>query len=1360
MIRRTSDVTERHRSWLELVDRDGPFVAIPALKRVWPQGIGSLSDASLMALRDAKPDFDRAWDRWTTAVARAGQDAAALDDADAAYRGARDKWVAVVLQDVAGWGAHLTWDTASLPGGTPTAKSPNHDVTVTATGALVRNGVVGALVLAVDPVTSLRQPGTDGWSAGPIDRMDALLRSSSVPIGIVTDGRWWALVSAQDGVMTASGVVDAQTWIEERDTRDAFFELIAPKRFFGGAEADRLPALFQESVTAAEEITVALGTQVRRAVELLVTAFSESALDSRAAGRPDPLPANKGEVYEGAVTAMMRVVFLLFAEERSMMPQTPLFTEAYGISDELDDLDQRDRDESSEALDATHHTWHRLLATSHALYTGVNTEDMRLPSYGGSLFDPARFSFLTALDDRGALAVTVSDRVMLEVLRSVQYATVSKEYRRISFRDIDVEQIGYIYEGLLGYTAVEVDEVTLGLVGAEGEEPEAPLSVLDDLWENHGDDVSAIAALRDWIKAEQSGATAKSAAQLKKLLAESDAEVLAERDRALLSITRDEDLLGRLRPYAGIIRRDLRNRPVVIQPGGLAVAETPSRANAGAHYTPKSLAQEVVHHALEPLVYQPGPHQTSDRDQWKPIASYEILDLKVADIACGSGAFLVAAAEYLAGKYIEALHREGDHTKSGRELEIYARRQVVANCLYGADINGMAVEMCKLSLWLVSLDPDQPFSFVDDKILHGNSLLGITDLDQLEALHIDPKRSKTFTGASGRAKAFSSGALFGSGSEATGVELLDVRGVIRRAIDLRKRLATPVDETDPQRNTNAKNRLWRDYQKLVDQLSTVADGVIAAGLRLGGKPGKQLDEAYDNLRIAVDSAFVGGSVDSTMLSGIVQSGLTPEVATGYERWRPLHWAIAVPDVMERGGFDAVIGNPPFLGGSAISGSSGGNVRDWLSNVIAGRRKGNADIVAYFILRAVGILGDGGSLGLIATNSIAQGRSREVALDEIVANGFVITRAIQSRPWPAESANLEYAAVWGATSSVLDGAQRVLDGKPVGSISTLLEPATRISGWPIATRPNRDVAFEGCKLTGSGFILDPVEARRWVEKDAKNIEVLFPYLTGEDLNQRPDGSASRWVIDFNDRIEVDAAGYGNPYSRVLSAVKPERQKNNRKLYRDRWWQFGERRPGLRRAIADLDEVLVIARVSKSVMPVRVSTGQVFSDATVVFATESFADQAVLSSSLHQMWAIKYGSGMRNDPRYTPSDVFETFPRPEPTERLAEIGKTLDTERRAIMLEQNLGLTKLYNRINDPEIADADDPDVARLREIHVELDQAVIAAYGWDDVPLDHGFHTYRQMTRWTVSPAARVEILDRLLEENHRRAALEAEQAK
>jgi hypothetical protein len=126
------------------------------------------------------------------------------------------------------------------------------------------------------------------------------------------------------------------------------------------------------------------------------------------------------------------------------------------------------------------------------------------------------------------------------------------------------------------------------------------------------------------------------------------------------------------------------------------------------------------------------------------------------------------------------------------------------------------------------------------------------------------------------------------------------------------------------------------------------------------------------------------------------------------------------------------------------------------------------------------------------------------------------------------------------------------------------------------------------------------------------------------------------------------------------------------------------------------------------------------------------------------------------RYTPSDVFDTFPRPRETKRLKQTGQMLDEERREITLRRDLGLTSLYNLVNNPQITATSDPDAARMRAIHVELDEAVMDAYGWSDIPLDHGFHTYRQVERWTVRAAARVEILDRLLEENHRRAAEEA----
>jgi len=336
---------------------------------------------------------------------------------------------------------------------------------------------------------------------------------------------------------------------------------------------------------------------------------------------------------------------------------------------------------------------------------------------------------------------------------------------------------------------------------------------------------------------------------------------------------------------------------------------------------------------------------------------------------------------------------------------------------------------------------------------------------------------------------------------------------------------------------------------------------------------------------------------------------------------------------------------------------------------------------------------------------------------------------------------------------------VADGVVAPRISTLLEPAGRVDGTPERLVENEGIAFNGCYVLGMGFILEPEEALEWIAEDNRNREVVFPYLNGEDLNSRPDCAPTRWVIDFGDRCETCASRYAKPFGRIRQLVRPERMKASKAVSEANWWQFFRGRPAMRRATAKLDEALVIALVSKSVMPMRVVTGQVFSHMLGVFATDSFADQAVLSSSLHQLWAIKYGSGMRNDPRYTPSDVFETLPRPQETDRLTDAGVTLDRERRGIMLRRDLGLTKLYNKVNEPQLAEESDPDVARLRQIHVELDEAVMAAYGWSDVPLEHGFHTYRQMTRWTVSPAARVEILDRLLAENLRRAAAQPKKA-
>lgn len=501
---RPPSAAELHRAWLDLVDADGPFLAIPPLKRVWPQGIPQLSAEARDILATARLEFERAWE---------GLDRAPESEvAGAEFQRVRADWVRAVLRDVAGWQDMAVWGADAAP--EAAVASPNRRVHVTPSAALRGPDGVAALVHVVPVTESLRDAGTDGWAASEVDRIEAMLRASGVPIGIVTDGRWWGLVCARPKVMVASGIVDALTWGEETRTRDAFLTLIHRRHLVGGAVDERLPKLFAESVAAAEEITEALGSQVRRAVELLVQAFSEAHAEASRHGRVSPLPDNGHIVYQACVTVMMQVVFLLFAEERGLLPQSHLFTHGYGISGELDALERRALDEGEEALDATFLTWHRLLSTARALSHGAAFEDVRIPAYGGSLFDQTRFPFLHATGGNGTLALPIPDRVLLHVLRSVQIAQLSgADARRICFRDIDVEQIGYIYEGLLGYTCTIVtDAAQLGLLGAAGTEPEIPLTVLEDLAARHKTPATLVTAILAWVKDNQPSAKPASAA--------------------------------------------------------------------------------------------------------------------------------------------------------------------------------------------------------------------------------------------------------------------------------------------------------------------------------------------------------------------------------------------------------------------------------------------------------------------------------------------------------------------------------------------------------------------------------------------------------------------------------------------------------------------------------------------------------------------------------------------------------------------------------------------------------------------------------------------------------------------------------
>jgi hypothetical protein len=288
----------------------------------------------------------------------------------------------------------------------------------------------------------------------------------------------------------------------------------------------------------------------------------------------------------------------------------------------------------------------------------------------------------------------------------------------------------------------------------------------------------------------------------------------------------------------------------------------------------------------------------------------------------------------------------------------------------------------------------------------------------------------------------------------------------------------------------------------------------------------------------------------------------------------------------------------------------------------------------------------------------------------------------------------------------------------------------------------------------GFTMDPERARDLIAGDARYRNVLFPYLNGKDFNSRPDCSASRWIINFHDWDESLAQRFPEAYEQVLQRVKPERlEVKFSKGAREKWWQYERRRPELYEAISGKGRILVIGQVSKAMMPAFVASGSVLDQQLVVFATDDPAMLSICSSVVHREWALLRGGNRETRPLYTPTNVFETFPLPDISAPVRSLGERLDKFRRDLMIGRSVGLTATYNLVHDPSLQDAD---IAELRAIHQAIDEEVVRSYGWRDLlerpsGLAHGFHDTRQGLRYTVSPAVRQEILERLLEDNQRR---------
>jgi len=1303
--------SRHHADWLSLVEFSGPFVSLPVMLRVFPQGLEPRDPAQAKALRAA-------YEEWQDNPAAPGKQRA---------------WVLHVLAAVLGYPSNQITEGQTLPAGLE-ASMPEMGETLRPDFALIgptgsdTAGQAQLLICNYPAEQKLDRPVIGKhWKATAATRMMELLHGANVPLGLVTNGEHWMMVYAPCGETTGYASWYGALWLDEPITLRAFHSLLGVRRFFGVSADNTLLALLKESASDQQEVTDQLGYQVREAVEVLVQSFDALDKESNRALLKGVSPSDQ---YDASLTVMMRLVFLFSAEERGMLHLgKPLYDDNYAVSTLQEQLQEVADQHGEEVLERRYDAWARLLATFRAIHGGIHHQDLMMQAYGGSLFNPDRYPFLegrpagSTWRNTSADTLAVNNRVVLHLLNSLQRLRLktggTAETRRVSFRALGVEQIGHVYEGLLDHTAVLANEPVLGIIGTRKKEPEIPLATLESMHAQGQD------KFFEYLKEE----TGKSVSALRKAF---EGGSLLDEHKLLIACEHDESLLARLRPFAGLIREDSFDRPLVVVPGSVYVTAGTTRRSTGTHYTPPSLTEPIVQHTLEPLVYE-GPAEGWPREQWKLKSPKEILDLRVCDIAMGSGAFLVQGCRYLAERLVEAWENEEKKhpgevliTPEGKfsagapserlvpvdanERIAIARRVVADRCLYGVDINPMAVEMAKLSLWLITMDANRPFTFLDHAFKCGDSLLGITSLEQLENFSLRP--------GGGKQQAFATLNLWRHIDEAK-----------------KKREELELMPSDTPEQIAAKVALYDEAEESVAKLNAAADVLVAVELK--GLKGK----AYDTEREA--------SADHMM--AYWARGL-PELQTyAHQRLkdqRCFHWALAYPEIIGRGGFDAFIGNPPFVGGRRIRDSLGDSYRDMLYQAYP-NSSGNADLSAFFFRRAFDLLEMDGCFGLIATNTISQGDTRETGLQRILDSDGMIYRAYRDLMWPGTAA-VSICEVFVRKTISLQ-MQSALDDEIVLTINSYLT-ADNSGQQPFELAANQGKSFQGSVVVGEGFILSPDEAKSIIAADPSNSEVIRPYINGEDVNDRPDVSPSRYAINFYDWDIDRAKNYQLPFLIIEQKVRPVREKVRREAHRKYWWQYGDKRPALYRAIRSMNRVLVCVAISKHLNFVFVRNGYVYNQRLFVFAFEDSGHFACLQSSLHEGWVRTYASTLESRLSYVSSSCFDTFPFPQDVSALCNTGEKVCKYRESIAEQRHEGLTKIYNRFHETTETSAD---ISELRRLHVEMDHAVAAAYGWQDLDLCHGFHETKQGIRYTISEAARREVLDRLLALNHQRHAEE-----
>ncbi|HPD39476.1 MAG TPA: N-6 DNA methylase, partial [Mesotoga infera] len=715
--------------------------------------------------------------------------------------------------------------------------------------------------LAKDRELDKRQPAGSGtWRASEHIKFEALLRLLKCPVGLLTNGNEFRLVYVEEGLSTAYISWKQSDWLEEQSTYEAFRNLLNAGTLLP-AKKKGLQSIIKESHEKQAEVTDALADQVYLVINKILDYINQSNIDVE----PD-------KIYEAVIKVVMRLVFILYAEENSLLPHGfPEYDDNYGLiylanalESERASLGETDFDSiASYRFDG----WYRILALFNLIYYGSGHQELNVTAHGGDLFSP-----------EGVLPLLKRVRLSNRGVRDILHDLLYMKGLRLSYAAIDVEQIGYVYEGLLGYSVTRASEP---LVVTAKEKFVLPLSELER----------------------------RTPKEIKALLNEVDSKINNIPDSFPEPL--DDSLPARVARYAAILAPEDER---LIAEGSYYMSSSGARKSTGSYYTPKQLTTYLVKETLGPLCVD------EEKDSVK--SSSEILSMKIVDPAMGSGAFLVQATNFIADKLLKAWEIEGKHTDlSDIDREILARRSVVEHCIYGVDINPTAVELAKMSLWLNTFSKDKPFTFLDHKLKCGNSLVGVFHGWEDTSV-IPPEVYKASNNVSKEWKATLSGLkrinsqyrptneasqarLQSSMFSLTGTPEIAFARITKELAEVSYQIDVTGKETE---DYFAKEKVYRErflenrdygterlkadlwvaqwFANEIDSVRPLTTGELQELYQ-------QMDKSMNNRTLLLET--------SEHLNWV-------EKISAEERF--FHWKLEFPDVFEAGGFDAVIGNPP------------------------------------------------------------------------------------------------------------------------------------------------------------------------------------------------------------------------------------------------------------------------------------------------------------------------------------------------------------------------------------------------------------------------------------------------------------------